>query len=169
MTLVRLGLPEDAEAIARLHVAAWRKAYRGIVPDEVLEGLDVGEFELGWKQRLAADPSILVAEVGGAVAGFAVMGRSSDPDLVPEVTGEVHGLYVAPEHWATGVGRALWDAAFDMLRDHGFVDVVIWTFAANERAHRFYRARGCSIDDVGHVEREYHGVFLPVVRFRAKL
>ena len=39
---VRSARPGDAEAIAQLHVASWRVAYRGIVDDAYLDALDVG-------------------------------------------------------------------------------------------------------------------------------
>jgi hypothetical protein len=33
---------DDADAIAPVHVRSWQAAYRGFMPDEVLDGLDVG-------------------------------------------------------------------------------------------------------------------------------
>jgi len=46
---IHLATPDDALPLARLHVAAWRAAYRGLVPDEFLDGLDVdarGAFQV---------------------------------------------------------------------------------------------------------------------------
>jgi hypothetical protein len=34
---LRLAVPADAVELARIHVAAWQEAYRGIVPESTLE------------------------------------------------------------------------------------------------------------------------------------
>ncbi len=167
--LVRKAGAADAGAIASLHVEAWQLAYRGIVPDSLLDSLSVETFERSWRERLEIDAAILVAEYAGRVVGFSVFGASRDSDAVPGWTGEVHGLYVAPSHWARGAGRVLWAHSLERLRADGFSEVVVWTFEANERSRRFYAGRGCTVDDIGPVEREYHGVFVPVVRFRTSL
>jgi|GEM_PF-5997124 len=36
MFILRKALPEDALAFGNVHVASWRAAYKGIVPDEFL-------------------------------------------------------------------------------------------------------------------------------------
>ncbi len=38
---IRRGRPGDAVGIAAVHVAAWRSAYPGILPDPYLAGLSV--------------------------------------------------------------------------------------------------------------------------------
>ena len=40
-THVRRATPEDARAISEVQIAGWRHAYRGIVPDAMLDELDV--------------------------------------------------------------------------------------------------------------------------------
>ena len=54
---VRLGTPDDADAIAALHAENWRSAYRGLVPDDDLgEGLGAERLQF-WRTRFAApDP-----------------------------------------------------------------------------------------------------------------
>ena len=46
MLTVRPAIPEDAPAIARVHVASWRETYAGIVPDEFLASLKVERREV---------------------------------------------------------------------------------------------------------------------------
>jgi len=43
--MIRPATPEDARAIAEVHVASWRYAYRGLLPDDVLDRLSVEERE----------------------------------------------------------------------------------------------------------------------------
>ena len=58
----------------------------------------------------------------------------------------MYTLYVTPEHWSTGTGRALTDAALDGLRTAGYRRVVLWTLTANARARRFYAKAGFAPD-----------------------
>ena len=40
---VRDATVDDARAIAEVHVASWRWAYRGQLPDDLLDGLSVDD------------------------------------------------------------------------------------------------------------------------------
>ena len=52
---VRAALGEDAWPIAEAHVAAWHAAYRGLMPDSVLDGLTGDQrFFMGWAQAWRA-------------------------------------------------------------------------------------------------------------------
>ena len=139
---IRPAIPADAAALARVHVAAWRAAYRGILPDDVLAGLSVASFEERWHRSLASETRVnLVAERAGDVIGFVAFG----PPRVEgdgEAETEVYGLYVAPSEWGAGAGRALWLGAAAALRERGDRSVLLWVFEANARARRFYERAG---------------------------
>ena len=51
---VRVAWADDAEAIAAVQVRAWRHEYAGLMPDEVLDSLDVGQFAEAWRGSMAA-------------------------------------------------------------------------------------------------------------------
>jgi hypothetical protein len=51
---IRQAEPSDAGGIAAVQVAAWQSAYRGLMPDHVLDGLSVQEAEQRWRQRIAS-------------------------------------------------------------------------------------------------------------------
>jgi GNAT superfamily N-acetyltransferase len=107
--LIRAARPDDARPVAEVHVASWRHAYRGLLPDESLERLSVDDREAMWR-RAFEDPDpksgAFVAEVDGRIVGFASFGPSRDED-VPDGTGEVPAIYVEPAALGTGVGREL--------------------------------------------------------------
>ncbi len=52
----------------------------------------------------------------------------------------LHGLYVAPEEWGSGVAGELHDAALAAMPD--CPELHLWTLEANHRARRFYERRG---------------------------
>lgn len=47
--LTRTAVPEDALAIAEVHVSSWRTTYRGLLPDSVLAAQSVEHRELAWR------------------------------------------------------------------------------------------------------------------------
>ncbi len=51
----------------------------------------------------------------------------------------LHGFYVLPGHWGTGVAAALHDAALAPL---ACSEVKLWVLEENHRARRFYEKRG---------------------------
>ena len=85
-----------------------------------------------------------------AIRGFARTGPSPDPDL-PARAGEVHGLYVDPDRIGTGHGRRLFVHALADLVVRDLRPVVVWHFAANDRAARFYERAGLPLDGGRHM------------------
>jgi len=81
---VRTARIEDAHAIAHVHVTAWQTSYRGIVPDDLLDGLSE-EQRTATRRKILQDPQrkfpTLVALEGGKVVGFADLGMTRDKDL----------------------------------------------------------------------------------------
>lgn len=141
MPILRDARVEDALAIARLHVAVWRNAYRDYAPPEVLRRQDEARRCERWLALLAPDDARLgtiVAEVDGVLAGFGHYGPPSDPifgDL-----GEVKKLYVATRLARRGIGRALLTAMAERLRAQGYPGVGVGVLAENAPARAFYEA-----------------------------
>jgi GNAT superfamily N-acetyltransferase len=163
---IRHARPEDANAIATIHVRAWQTAYRGIVPGPYLSGLSIDQREQAWRQRLARGvATVLLAEESNQVLGWISAGTSRDVDA-GAATGELYALYVAPEHWRHGVGRQLWDESAKRLHDAGFTEATLWVLRDNSRGRAFYGANGFA-DDSG-IERTVRlgGVDLLEVRLR---
>ena len=161
---IRPAEPSDALAIAQVHVASWQAAYRGIVPDSHLDALEPAAREAQWAATLADNAaSLFVACAEGAVRGFCCSAAARDDDLGPEV-GEVTAIYVAPESWASGAGRALLSTALVELARQGFSGVSLWVFEANQRARRFYEAAGFVLD--GKQALIFGSLTIPEVRYR---
>src|SRR5689334_3584817 len=78
-----------------------------------------------------ANGQVIVAEFAGEVVGFAAV-----------VGNELDGLFVEPEMWGGGIGRALLDAAAHQARLRGLSLTVL----ANPRARGFYESCGFSVE-----------------------
>lgn len=168
---VRDAEPDDAEAIAEVHVASWRAGYRGLVPDEILDGLSVEQRTTNWRGWLTdRQPRsyILVADAddGPGVHGFVSGGRCRDAGS-DDATGEVNALYAAPAAWGRGVGRALLRHAEVRLWDAGFTQASLWVLAGNARGRHFYESAGWQPD--GAMQTEAKVAHRPEHRYRVSL
>jgi ribosomal protein S18 acetylase RimI-like enzyme len=168
--VVRPAELEDAAGIARVHVAGWQVGYAGLLPPEYLTGLSVEERAGRWRTILgdqSAAGTTLVAELGGAIIGFASVGPSRDDDAAPD-TGELWGIYVHPEHWRTGAGHALHEDALQELRAAGATTASLWVLQGNQRAIGFYERHGWTAD--GATKTDWRDdVRLDEVRYRITL
>jgi len=164
---LRRGVAEDAPAVARLVVEAWRAAYRGIVPDVFLEKLDSGRRAERLRQSFASgSEETHVAEEEGEVAGFVTLGGCRDRGAAP-TTGEIWGVYVEPRRWGEGIGTGLVREAERRLVDRGATEAALWVFEGNARARRFYEAAGYALD--GARKEIEVGASIPAVRYRKAL
>lgn len=143
MLRVREATRADAAAIARLHRENWRIAYRGIVPDDLLDAITEESRFAHWDGVLAEQGAefVYVAEdAGGRLIGIA----SGGPELggEPQYRGEVYVLHVRPDAQRRGVGRALMRAVAERLAREGITTLLVWMLRENEPARRFYMALG---------------------------
>ena len=159
---VRAAVPEDAEAIAAIHVRAWQAAYAHVFPAERLAGLDARGRARWWRDGLQSGGwTVLVTE---DVTGFVGFGPSREA----EGEGEIYSIYVAPEYWGTGRGRVLMERALEELRAQGFAAATLWVLEDNPRARRFYEAAGWELDGAAK-EDEFLGTHVYEVRYRISL
>jgi L-amino acid N-acyltransferase YncA len=168
---VRLAQPGDAGPIGDVHVRSWRAAYRGIVPDTILDGLSIEQRIDFWSRVLAmasAEPGrdgrTWVVEDRGTVVGFASTRPSRDEDTLPG-TGEVHSIYLAPEAWSRGLGSRLLARAIDDLHERGFAPLVLWVIEGNVRGRGFYERAGWRPDG-GRQPIDFDGVLVDEIRYR---
>ena len=162
----RAAAPEDARAIARVHVASWNAAYRGVIADEALDDLTEERLAPEWRREIEGDEAaVAVVEEDGRVVGYSRYGPGRDDDLDPATTAEIYGFYVHPDAWGRGAGRALMEHVAEDLRRQGYKDGCLWVVQVNERAQRFYRGVGFAPD--GRDDKLCIGA--PEYRFRAEL
>jgi ribosomal protein S18 acetylase RimI-like enzyme len=132
----------DAAAIGALQLRAWRWNYQDIVDPQELAEWDEESRGAHWVPILeSGDTATLVADVAGAVRGFASIGRSREPDAAPG-EGEIWALYVDPPAQGAGVGIVLLEAAEEGLRGAGYRSAALRTLSENGLARGFYERHG---------------------------
>nr|WP_297425166.1 GNAT family N-acetyltransferase [uncultured Actinotalea sp.] len=149
--LIRSATVDDAEQIAAVHIASWREAYAGAVPEDYLASLDQGQRAEAWRTQLGeaehADLKVWVAEDAddAHVLGFASLGPSRDEDA-DRTTLEIHTIYLEPSAWGQGVARRLMRTMLEHVPDGA--RVTLWVLASNDRAAHFYRRHGFVPDGI---------------------
>ncbi|GEP01971.1 GNAT family N-acetyltransferase [Methylobacterium oxalidis] len=139
-TSIRRARETDAPALSAVFDAAWREAYRGIIPGIALERLISQRDGRWWRGALRRGRPIAVVETPAGVVGYAAYGRARSGALKAE--GEIDELYLAPEYQGLGLGRRLFRAVRNDLGDHGLPRVGVWSLEENERAATFYEGLG---------------------------
>jgi ribosomal protein S18 acetylase RimI-like enzyme len=160
----------DARGIAKVHVRSWQAAYAGIVPDEDLARLSLGQREQFWTGILSKDErATLVLVDGHLVAGWSSFGPARDEDCDPTLFTELYGIYLLPEYWSTGCGKQLYRATETRIRRNSIENLVLWVFEKNTRARRFYEAIGYRLENGKQKEMHFVGTTAVQVGYRKPL
>jgi ribosomal protein S18 acetylase RimI-like enzyme len=162
----------DASRIAEVHVRSWQSAYRGLMPQEYLDGLRPAHRTPMWERITSRcdglRSGVLVAETESCLRGFAAFGPTRDADGDPVQTGEIGAIYLAPDAWGAGCGRALMAAALERLSAAGYRQVTLWVLDTNARARKFYKAAGFRPDGAEKLDAR-EGLELMELRYRRPL
>ena len=127
--MIREATEADLAFIRETHLASWRDAYRGMLPDAYLDGPVEADMRARW-DRLPEPAIVLVAPAGFACC---LLGRP-----IPYVD----NLHAAPGARRSGTGRALMARLAAMLAARGQRAMALTVIDANARARGFYRAMG---------------------------
>jgi len=165
--IIREANPGDAAAIAAVHALSWRAAYRGLVPDQALEAIDVSRLVGDWARRLGEGPwPTFVTEADAGIIGFCSCVPARDDDLKEDHAGEIAAIYLHPGSWRRGLGRALCRQALAALAARRCREAILWAFEANHRAECFYEALGFQRDGA---QKIHPRLGLALVRYRLDL
>ena len=137
---IRNAREGDAEGIADVHDAAWRDAYRGLIPGRELERMIARRGPRWWHSAIIRGSRLLVLDFDETIGGYASYGRNRVPAMA--YGGEIFELYIAPEFQGLGFGKRMFATARKDLAEHGYASFLVWALAENEPALDFYRRLG---------------------------
>jgi ribosomal protein S18 acetylase RimI-like enzyme len=139
----------DADAVALLHAASWRGAYRGVFSDDYLDHEADAERRVAWQARLAreapgSDWGLVAEDATGRLLGFAWV----QPDHDPTWGDYIDNLHVAPDLKGGGIGRRLMQGVAERLqRDGSTRPLYLWVLEVNTAARAFYERLGAEVTD----------------------
>lgn len=161
---IRWATVDDAQALGETHVASWRAAYGGIVPESVFQKFTVENRTRHFQKAVSGKTEeTAVAEVDGHVVGFCTIGECRDSDKPKPTTGEIWGIYLVPSHWRQGIGSVCLRWAETELLSRGKSEAVLWVLEANAPSRRFYEAAGFVAD--GASKQITIGTALTAIRY----
>lgn len=147
---IREATLADAANIARVHVDSWRTAYRGLMPDTLLDNLSYESRERMWKRILADSERrefvYVVEDDQGRIIGFASGGASRDKAAV-EYQSELFAIYLLEEHRGHGLGKRLFLQVVERLVQMGMNSMLLYVLAGNPASYFYEKLGGKYLKD----------------------
>jgi ribosomal protein S18 acetylase RimI-like enzyme len=147
--LIRAATEADGTGIGRVHVAAWRETYPGLMPDDVIARLSAEDRAQQWRDGLARGargPIVFVAESPeGALTGFGAAGPAREAGRGWQA--EIHALYILRCGQRQGIGLSLMRHLALALAARDRRQVGLWVLTANAKACAFYARLGGRVDE----------------------
>lgn len=137
---IRAMTKADCNAIGELYAAAWKAGYKGLLPQDFLDGITSEKYAERSRGLGFLNEGSFVVLDGERIVGHCHARAANEPEW--RGWGEIHTLYVHPEYWRTGYGAAVFKRAEEWLYERGFDDVYLYVLEGNKRAERFYKAQG---------------------------
>jgi L-amino acid N-acyltransferase YncA len=136
---IKKASSSDAYDIALINAVSWQKAYRGIVPDPIIDNISVEQWASGWRNQLDNNENVLLIHKTNQIIGFAHLCKHN---LLNSFRAELNSIYLHPTVWGNGYGKKLYFASLIELQRLGYKVIFVWVLAQNIRARKFYEAMG---------------------------
>ena len=136
------------QAVAALHIASWRSAYRGMLRDAYLDGAIAQEREAVWQARFTGEPRpdqiVVVAEDGTGFVALACILAGHDPTW----GSLIDNLHVRPDRKRGGIGRlVLAEATRRIPAAHDATPLHLTVLEANRAAQAAYESYGGQLSE----------------------
>ena len=179
---IRPAAPNDAQAVARIHVQGWRFAYQGLISQDYLDSLSVAKDTERMRGYLSQFPqnsppsrsasvqgsgdgkkrSFMLAVRDDAVLGFCRFSAAPDKTdrsgkTVPggAMVGRLHSLYIDPDALGQGIGHTLMNHALSTFAAWGCERATLWVLEGNSRAISFYERQGWRCTGATKVDQSF--------------
>jgi ribosomal protein S18 acetylase RimI-like enzyme len=169
--LARIATADSADIVELAAVAARTFPLAcplSVASEDIAAFIDANLTDVRFAEYLA-DPQRLILTAGhnDRITGYAMLinGVNDDPDVRQAVdirpAAELSKMYVLPAHHGSGVSTALMDAALAAAAEWGADCVWLGVNQKNQRAQRFYRKCGFTVNGTrtfqlgAHVEHDY--------------
>lgn len=163
ITIRKILSSDDRLEISNIYEQAWKKAYKGIVPQDFLDSLEKGS----WASKVdRPEWNTLVVELDGKLIGTSSYSKSRFEEYSD--AGEIISIYFLPEYMRKGYGKKLLAAAVEGLASMGYSEAFLWVLEENINARKFYESQGFVRAD-GSVETAPGGKTLKEIRYKLNL
>ena len=133
---------EDARNIVEINIEEWKNTYKDIFPDKFLENLSEKKEESIEKCKNKINEYI-VCKINNQVVGFLRHGKNKKG--YNDNYAEIYALYINKDYRRKGIGTALINFAFEILKSN-YKYVLISTLVQNN-TNLFYKKIGGKLID----------------------
>lgn len=161
--IIRQAEQHDIPTIASIHIRSWQDTYRDIVPEDLLDGLALPDWEQHWLRQLqSANTVTSVVEIDGAMVGFSCWELYSQPG---PTSAFLHSLYLLPQNKGKGMGSKLLRTVEDQMTAANATTGALHVVVGNAPAIGFYERRGWHLMPDSHDIEHFIGVDLNTVTY----
>ena len=138
--LIRKVKYDDIEQIVDINIKDWKRAYKGIIDESILNNLDRNKKIAKWQKHYNIG-NVIVAEKNGKILGYC---RYDDNTTYKNtnIDSEIIAIYVDYDSLYNGVGKKLIEYVKKDLKNKNKKSMVIWCLEKNQNARRFYEKMG---------------------------
>ena len=154
---------ENSTAMGYVHSCSWQKAYRNIIPDEIIDSFTVDQRTKVFVEVIQSRPEeYYLFQVDGQPAGIALLHKSHE-ETATNLEGEIYAIYFHPDYWGTEATQRGLQFCSDRLKNLGYKQIHIWVLKENQRARKFYEKHGFAFD--GNTKEIVIGIPLLEMRY----
>ncbi len=145
--IIRLAKEEDAEELSKLKHEVWNTTYRGIYADELIDNFDYEKHKNKFL-KVIKDPNVdlYVVEENNSLIGYMSVGKPYRP--FKDFEQEIGLLYLLKEYQGKGIGKELFNKAYNIIKDKGYQEFFISCNKYNEPAQGFYKKMGAEVINI---------------------
>lgn len=138
---IRKATKNDVEELSRLKQIMWMQTYRGIYSDDVIDNFDYKKHKNKFLKIIDnPDINFYVVEIDNKLIGYMTYGVPLRP--FRDYKQEIGLLYLLKEYQRNGIGRELFNIAFNGIKEKGYKEFFISCNKYNVNAQAFYKKMG---------------------------
>ncbi|WP_026884553.1 GNAT family N-acetyltransferase [Clostridium akagii] len=149
---IRKAVIEDAIGIAKVHIKAWQETYKGLICEEYLNSISLGEKTKKWKdiiqENRKAERTLVIENELRDIVGFAFYGINNEKKY--EYDGDLHAIYILKAYQNCGCGSKIIKTAVKELVDLGCNSLMIWALKDNPYCRFYEKIGGIKVGERQH-------------------
>lgn len=158
---IRLAIENDCQELSKLKHTVWQTTYRGIYSDGKIDDFDFEKNKNKFMDIIKnPDIELYVVEYNEKLIGYVDYGVPLRP--FENYKQEIGLLYILKEYQGLGIGRKLFDLAYNKIKEKGYGEFFISCNKYNIPAQKFYEKMGGRIVDI---DKDSEDKSIPQVRF----
>ena len=140
--IIRNVMPGDEAVLAYIQTESWKAAFKDILEKEELIRCTNMERATGMYAGLleAKKGNGYLMEVDGKGHCIAWWDATREEDMPGYA--ELICIHSLQDNWGKGYGSKMMDKVLNDISKAGYTKVMLWGFEKNERAKKFYEAKG---------------------------